>query len=493
MQRSESEPGEAHAGVEKHKSGLIKTIGLFTAVTVVLSSMIGSGVFKKVAPMSDNLMSPELVLSCWLLAGVISLLGSLTNAEIAGLIAEPGGQYVYFKKMYGRAFAFFYGWSSFAVIQSSSQASIAYVFAQSVNALAPLPRLSSGIEEISIFGFIYPLRNLGVKLLTVSLLALLASINYRGVRYGSSVSRVFTTAIVICIVGIIILGLSIGGGSMENIYRDASGYLTSKVNTSSLGLIGAIFTSMVSAFWAYDGWNNLSFLGGEVKNPKRTIPLALIIGVSIVTCIYMLINFTYLFVMPIDEMIAVFNTPNSIAAIEVIKKFLGPVGALGMSLLILVATFGSVNSSILSTSRVYFAMARDGLFFKQAAKVHPRFSTPSVALLMQFVWSSVLVFSGSFDQLTDMLIFAAFIFYGAGAFGVFVLRRKMPDAPRPYKALGYPILPAIFVLFCISLVGISLIERPLESFTGLFLIFSGLPFYYFWKKNKGADTNEEGE
>lgn len=489
MERSDSVIQDVKNKEEKHKSGLIKTIGLFTAVTVVLSSMIGSGVFKKVAPMSDNLLSPELVLFCWLLAGFISLLGSLTNAEIAGLIAEPGGQYVYFRKMYGKAFAFFYGWSCFAVIQSASQASIAYVFAQSLNSLAPLPRLSSHLEEISLFGFLYPLRNLGVKFLTVSLLALLASVNYRGVRYGSSVSRVFTTAIVICIVIIIILGLSVSGGSLSNIYTDASGYMESKVNTSGLGLVGAIFTSMVSAFWAYDGWNNLSFLGGEVKNPKRTIPLALIIGVSTVTFIYLLINFTYLFVMPIDEMITVFNTPNTIAAVEVVRKFMGPAGAFCISLLILLATFGCVNSSILSTSRVYFAMARDGLFFKKAATVHPKYSTPSVALLMQFIWSSVLVFSGSFDQLTDMLIFAAFIFYGAGAFGVFVLRRKMPDAPRPYKALGYPVLPAIFILFCILLVGISLIERPQESFTGLFLIFSGIPFYFIWKKKTGVNEN----
>jgi APA family basic amino acid/polyamine antiporter len=489
MQSSGSATRDVQQGVERHKSGLLKSIGLFTAITVVLSSMIGSGVFKKVAPMSDNLMSPELVLLCWLFAGVISLLGSLTNAEIAGLIAEPGGQYVYFRKMYGKTFAFFYGWSCFAVIQSASQASIAYVFAQSINVLTPLPRLSPELESISILGFLYPLKNLGVKLLTVSLLALLASVNYRGVRYGSSVSRVFTTAIVICIFAIVILGLSVSGGSLDNIYTDASGYIGSVVNTSELGLVGAIFTSMVSAFWAYDGWNNLSFLGGEVKNPKRTIPLALIIGVSTVTLIYLLINFTYLFVMPIDEMIVVFNTPNTIAAIEVVRKFLGPGGALCISLLILLATFGCVNSSILSTSRIYFAMARDGLFFRKAATVHPKFSTPSVALVMQFAWSSVLVFSGSFDQLTDMLIFAAFIFYGAGAFGVFVLRRKMPDAHRPYKALGYPVLPAIFVLFCILLVSISLIERPQESFTGLFLIFSGLPFYYMWKKNK-AEVSE---
>jgi APA family basic amino acid/polyamine antiporter len=337
------------------------------------------------------------------------------------------------------------------------------------------------MESVNLFEVIYPLQNLGVKLLTVSLLGLLAAINYRGVRYGSSVSGFFTATVVLCIFSIIILGLTVSNGSMENIYTNATGFITSSVNTSSLGLIGAIFTAMVSAFWAYDGWNNLSFLGGEVKNPKRTIPLALMCGVSIVTGIYLLINFTYLYIMPIDEIIAVFNTPNAIAAVEVVRKFLGAGGVLFVSLLILLATFGSANSSILSTSRIYFAMAHDGLFFKKAATCHPVYKTPSVALIMQFAWSAILVFSGSFDQLTDMVIFAAFIFYGAGALGVFVLRRKMPDAPRPYKAIGYPVLPAIFILFCLVLVIVSLIERPFESFSGLVLILTGIPFYLFWR------------
>ncbi|QHT71368.1 amino acid permease [Rhodocytophaga rosea] len=484
-----------------HQSGLLRHIGVFAAVTVVMSSMIGSGVFKKIAPMSDGLQSPGLVLLAWLLAGIVTLMGSLTNAEIAGLIAEPGGQYVYFRRMYGKMFAFLYGWACFAVIQSASQASIAYVFAHSVNTLVPLPQLSPELEAFSLFGVIYPLKNFGVKILTVCLLCLLTTVNYRGVKYGSSVSAVFTSSVVLCIFTIVILGLTISGGSMDNIATNASGFDISRVNTSTSGLLGAMFTAMVSAFWAYDGWNNLSFLGGEVKNPKRTIPLALGIGVSLVTGIYLLINFTYLYVMPIDEMIAVFNTPNTIAAVEVVKKIatsaenffgiahqdtpsiLSLSGITFISTLILLATFGSTNSSILSTSRVYFAMAKDGLFFKKAAYCHPVYKTPSIALLMQCTWSCILVFSGSFDQLTDMLIFAAFIFYGAGAFGVFVLRRKMPDAPRPYKAIGYPVLPALFVLCCIALVTVSLLERPLQSLTGLFLILTGLPFYLSWKKN----------
>lgn len=469
-----------NARTETHPTGLLQRIGLFTAVAVVMGSMIGSGVFKKVAPMSDLLQSPELVLLAWLLAGLITLLGSLTNAEVASLIAEPGGQYVYFRRMYGKAFAFFYGWACFAVIQSASQASIAYVFAQSVNTLIPLPRLSPELEAVSLFGLLYPLQNLGVKLLTVALLGTLAAINYRGVTYGSSMSRLFTTAIVICIVTIVLLGLTIGGGSIANVRADVATFDGAKA--TQLGVIGAMFTAMVSAFWAYDGWNNLGFLGGEVIQPKRTIPTALITGVCTVTGIYLLINFTYLFVLPIDRMIAVFQTPNTIAAVEVVRTFLGAGGVLFVSLLILLATAGCANNSILSTSRIYFAMARDGLFFKRAATIHPRFNTPSVALLVQFGWSSLLVFSGSFDQLTDMLVFAAFIFYGAGAFGVFVLRRKLPDAPRPYRVIGYPVVPAVFILFCIVLVAVSLIERPQESFTGLFLIASGLPFYWMWGK-----------
>lgn len=463
-----------------HSSGLLTKLGLFTALMIVISSMIGSGIFKKIAPMAGELNSGGLILICWLVAGLITLLGSATNAEIAGLIAEPGGQYVYFKKMYGKGFAFLYGWSCFSVIQSASIASIGYVFSESVNAILPLPRLSGSLESFSIFGLFTPLDNFGVKALTITTIIFLTGANYIGVVIGGYINNVFTVLKVLGIVIIIILGLTISGGQIEN-----AGPLLEAPGTeysSSLGLFGAMFAAMLGAFWAYDGWNNIGYLGGEVKNPKRNIPIALFIGVSIVIVVYMITNFTFLYVMPVDEIVNIAKTENSIIAVEVIRKFLGTEGAFLISVLIMVSTFGTTNGSVLASPRIYFAMARDKVFFKSAGNCHSKFRTPHTSLLIQGVWSSILVLSGTFDQLTDMLIFASFIFYGSGAFGIFVLRKKMKDVHRPYKVFGYPWIPGFFVLFCILLVVVTIIQNPRDAGIGLLLVLIGLPFYFIWKK-----------
>jgi APA family basic amino acid/polyamine antiporter len=447
---------------------------------IVISSMVGSGVFKKIAPMSSELGSGGLVLLCWLIPGIITMIGASTNAEIAGLIAEPGGQYVYFKKMYGKAFAFLYGWSCFSVIQSASIASIAYVFAESVNAVIPLPHLSSAAEKFSIFGIFFPLEGFGVKALTIFTILFLTSANYLGVIFGGYITNIFTALKITGIVVIIILGLTLSGGSIDN-----TGPLLEKPGFqygSSLGLFGAMFAAMLAAFWAYDGWNNIGFLGGEVTNPKRNIPLSLFGGVAIVILVYLAINFVFLYVMPVDEIVNVSQTRHSIIAIEVMRKFLNGSGALFISLLIMVSTFGTTNGTILASSRIYFAMAKDNLFFRTAGYHHSKYRTPHISLLMQGLWASVLVLSGSFDQLTDMLLFASFIFYGMGAYGVFVLRRKMKDDYRPYKALGYPVLPAIFVLFCITLVVVTIIQNPRDAGIGLALVLIGIPFYMFWAR-----------
>ncbi|MDX2000877.1 MAG: amino acid permease [Chitinophagales bacterium] len=469
---------------ESKGPGLQKSLGLFTVILVVISSIIGSGVFKKVAPMSLELGSPELVLACWFLAGLVTLLGSLTNAEVAGLIAEPGGQYVYFKHMYGKFFAYLYGWASFAVIQCATTAAVSYVFSQSLDGLlfsqtgAHLPTLTGPITEWSFWGMT-PFANFGVKLLTIGLITILTVVNYRGVKYGGFITNLFASTVVIAIFGIIFLGLFLSQGSMANI--------TSSVASSSIaekGLFAAMFAAMVSAFWAYEGWNNVGFLGGEVINPKRNIPLAFIIGVLLVILLYLLVNLTYLFVLPIDQIISNhLADDNSITAVEVMRHILGNTGAILISILILVATFNCVNSSILTAPRIYYAMAKDKLFFPAVAKVHPTFHTPHIALIVSGIWSSILVLSGSFDQLTDMLVFAAFIFYGAGAFGVFVLRRKMPDAERPYKVIGYPVVPALFILFCITLVIMTLINDPGNAGKGLILILIGVPFYFLWNNS----------
>ncbi|MDZ4710869.1 MAG: amino acid permease [bacterium] len=468
---------------EVHSSGLLTKLGLYTAILIVISSMIGSGVFKKAAPMALDLESGGIMLLCWVIAGIVTLIGAATNAEIAGIIAAPGGQYVYFKEMYGRAFAFIYGWSCFSVIQTASIASIAYVFAESVNAVIPLPHLSESLESYTLFGIFNPLASFGVKALTIITIIFLTTANYLGVIFGGFINNLFTTLKVIGILVIIILGLTLSGGSVSNISplgeNPAATY-----GGSSLGLFGAMFAAMLGAFWAYDGWNNIGYLGGEIKNPKRNIPLALFTGVGIVIGIYLLINFVYLYVMPVNEMIEIANKENTIIAVEVMRKFLGEGGAFFISILIMVSTFGTTNGTILASSRIYFAMAKDNLFFKSCGDIHSKFRTPSTSLLIQGAWASLLVLSGTFDQLTDMLIFASFIFYGAGALGVFILRKKMKTIERPYKALGYPVLPAIFILFCLTLVVVTIIQNPRDAGIGLALVFSGIPFYLFWNRRK---------
>ena len=460
---------------ETHATGLLTRLGLFTAVMVVISSTIGSGVFKKLAPMCQELQSGWLVLSCWLIAGIITLLGALTNAEIAGLIAEPGGQYAYFKSMYGRFFAFLYGWSCFTVIQSASIAAISYVFAQSVNSLIPLPHFGPELEQWCILGTFYPLHSFGVKLVTILTILLLTGANYLGVVFGGMINNIVTVMKIAGVAIIIALGLAIGGGQVSNISA-----LPNPQYQSSLGLFGAMFAAMLAAFWAYDGWNNIGYLGGEVKNAKRNIPIALAVGVVVVMLCYLAINFVYLYVMPTEEVLKYAKAPDCIIAVEVMRKFAGNLGAMFVSILILISTFGASNGSILSSPRIYFAMAHDRLFFQSASHCHPKFKTPSVALIFQGIWASVLVLSGSFDQLTDRLVFAAFIFYGAGALGVFVLRKKMKDQPRPYKVTGYPFIPALFVLFCIVLVVVTTIQNPINAGVGLALMALGIPFYLFW-------------
>lgn len=450
---------------EKHESGLIRRLGPGTAFLLVVSAMVGSGVFKKVAPMAHDTGSAFWILACWILAGLVSWFGALSNAEVASQIAEPGGQYVYFKRIFGRPLAFFYGWTGFTVVQSATAASVAYVFAESVNSLHPLPILSGlGIE------------NLSVKLLTVSVIWIITAINLFGVHQGERVSNLLTSLVIVCIIGITFLCFGKGQGSFENLKMPSEGI-------SSI-TPGALFLGMMSAFWAYEGWNNLGFLAGEIRNPYKNVPLALAGGVGFVMLLYVAINASYLYVMPVSHFQSVYEQGNSIAAVTVVQSFLGPIGSSLIIVVILVATFGSTNNTLMSAARVYFAMARDGLFFKQAAHCHPTYNVPTFALLLQAVWASVLVFSGSFDQLTDMLIFAAFIFYGLGAVGLFVLRIREPNADRGFKVPGYPWVPGLFILFCIALVVNSILERPQESLMGLCLMASGLPFYLFWRRKK---------
>jgi APA family basic amino acid/polyamine antiporter len=465
---------------ENKQGQLVRSLGLLSVFFLVVSSVIGSGVFKKVAPMAEQLQSPLLVLLAWSLGGILTLFGTLSNAEVASMLADSGGEFVYYRKIYNRFFAFLYGWSNFTAIRSASIASIAYVFSQSFNSLLPLPTLSSEWSSITVLGFLTPFDNFGVKMLTVVLVIGLSYINYVGLKLGENFSKVILYIVISSLFMIIVFGFTLGDGSWNNIQTNATDYVSHDWTDSIF--IKSLFAALLSAFWAYEGWSTIGYLGGEIKNPQRNLPLALILGMLFVMAVYLSVNFTYLYVMPIDQLVDNQHSQNSIAAVVVMKHILGNTGGLIISLLILVTTLGCTNTTILAAPRLYFAMAKEGLFFKSAGDLHPKFNTPSTAFIFQAVVVSLLIISGSFDQLTDMLIFASFIFYGATTLGVFILRKKMPDAPRPYKTWGYPVVPALFIVFCVALLIITFASKPREAMMGLSLMLSGIPFYFYWKK-----------
>jgi len=482
------------------KVGLLPALGLFTTISIVVGAVIGSGIFKKSAPMAMQLGSPELLIGVWVLAGILTLFGALTNAEVAGMISATGGQYIFFQEMYGKFSAYLYGWAMFAVVQTGSIASIMYIFSESANQFFSLPHLSAATEAIKFhlpyIGDIFPFADIGVKSLTIAIIVLLSLINYRGVALGGAVQVIFTVLKVIAIGIIIVLAFTSGGGSASNFVQVSATGVPSGVN-----LLGAIMAALTGAFWAYDGWNSITYIAGEVKNPQHTIPRSLFVGMIIIISVYIVVNLAYIYVMPIDAMAKSGFLAMDAAKIifENINPSLATIGVGFIAAAIMISTFGTSNSTILASARLYYAMSREKMFFKSLGEIHPRYRTPGNALLIQAIWSSVLVFSGTFDTLTDMLIFVSWIFYAMGAAGVFILRKKMPDTPRPYKVWGYPYIPLLFVCFASCFVIITLYvdidayisgkSQIINSVFGLFLVALGIPFYiYFeWKKKQRAD------
>jgi APA family basic amino acid/polyamine antiporter len=466
---------------KKNQGELLKSFGLKMAIIIVISAIIGSGVFKKVAPMAQELHMPYLVVLAWVLAGLVVLFGVLSIAELATMFPHSGGPFSWLEESYGKAVSFLYGWSCFTVVQTAAISSVAFVFAGALSTFMPLPRLSPELESMSFLG-LHLLDNMGAKVVSSALIILLTWVNVRGAKKGGNLSMVFTFIITISIVLLICAAF---GGNTGSIATFESKPSSNSTPFSTFGFIGAMVIAMRHAFWGYEGWVALGFIGEEIKEPGKNMPRALVTGISLIILLYALLNTAYLYVMPVDEMLSSIHTDqNKIAAVLVINKMFGDGGAYVISGMILISTFGCTNATILVSSRIYYAMAQKGLFFKRVAKCHSVNNTPHKALLYQCVWACLLVFSGSFDLLTDLVIISAFVFYGLIVFGVIRLRRKLPHLKRPYKTFGYPIVPVVFVLFCMVLLAISFYESPGKSVVGLVMIFSGLPFYYFWKKSK---------
>ena len=457
---------------------LKRVIGLPTSILLVTGIMIGSGAFKKIAPMSQALMSEPYILLVWISAGLITMFGAFTYAGLSGMTSETGGIYEYLRLIYGDFVAYLLGWTYFTIVGSGSIAALAYVFSQSADALFHFPLFQTALADYSIAGFIYPFRGLSIKIIAITMIILLTVINIRGVKNAGKLNNVVTAAKILGILLLISAGIFYAG--------EPAAMLPGRISIKPLtgpALFSGFFGALLSALWAYDGWANITFVTGEIKNPQRNLPYAIIGGVGIATFLYVLLNYVYMQVLPVEQLARI--PEHKIAAAVVSETLFGRAGASLIVALILTCTFGALNGCIISYPRISFRMAQEKVFFKKFAWVHPVFKTPYIALGYSCVWSCVLVFSGTFDQITDLVVFSGYLFFGLAAAGLIKMKVRKKIT---MKVIGYPVIPVIIILFSLVLVINTLIVQTRASLLGLLLMFSGVPFYFWFKRKTDLGT-----
>ena len=430
---------------------LLRALGLWETTAIVMGIMIGSAIFIVPAEVTREVGSERAALCVWIISGLLSLFGALSFAELAAMFPQAGGQYVYLREAYGHLVSFLCGWTFFLAVQSGGISTVAVGFAQYLAEFFPI---SPGQQKLA--------GSLAIVALT--------AINYRGVREAGWVQSVLTGAKVGAMVALVALGYAL-------VHGPASGTVTLPT-PSGWGFLSSFGVAMVAAFWAYDGWNNGTFAADEVKNPERNIPLGLILGTAAVVVIYILLNLVYYHVLPL---LTVAQSPR--VAAEAGMRLFGRAGAHWVTLAIIVAMLGCVNGMVLAGARVYYAMARDGLFFRWCGIVHPTFRTPHLSLLFQAAWAILLVILGTYEQLFTFVIFAGWIFYALAALGVIVLRHTRPNLPRPYRVSGYPFVPVVFVIAAGVFILNTILARPLESGVGASIVALGIPAYLLWKRH----------
>jgi APA family basic amino acid/polyamine antiporter len=447
---------------------------LLDSTMLIMGSMIGSGIFLVSAGIAQEVQTPGMLLLVWVVTGVITVFGALSYGELAAMMPKAGGQYIYLKEAYNPLAAFLYGWSLFTVIQTGTIAAVGVAFARFTGVFIPWFSDANILLQLGWFKFS------SNQLLGILCIALLTALNFRAVKSGALVQNILTITKVGALVAMILLGLwagvrgvgSVSHFSLPQTWPDGIGLAT----------VGVFFAAMVGSLFSSDAWNNVTFTAGEVLNPKRNLPLSLAIATIGVSLIYVAINATYLLVLPIDR---IAHAENSRVATAVMNEVLGGTGVYVIAAMIMVSTFGCLNGVILSGARVYYAMAQDGLFFKQAAQLNKN-AVPANSLAFQGAWSIVLTLSGSYNDLLEFVMFAVILFYILTVIGLFILRRTRPDAPRPYKVVGYPVVPAVYILlagtFCITVI----IYKPVYSLAGLGLILLGMPIYYWLERRKRA-------
>jgi APA family basic amino acid/polyamine antiporter len=446
-------------------------------MAVNVANMIGTGVFLKTRVMTCNVGSAKTVLVVWLAAGLLSLAGTFSYSEIAAMMPEAGGDYVYLRRAYGRLVGFLYGWMAFTVARAGSQAALAVGLAIFMNVA-----LGGALERWHVEAGAHA-QNLGLSGLTLVALAAIwtvALINCASVAAGGRTALLLTIAKVGLVLSVGIGAFVFAAGDWGHLAQSGVAGTCEGVASSARGGIAGFGAAMLGALWAYDGWQNVAPLAGEIRDPQRNLPRAFVGGTLAVAALYLFVNAAYYYALTPLE---IANVPaSSSVATEVLKRFLGPLAVSMTAVALMVSSFGALHASVLANSRIPFAMARDGLFFRSLALLSPRSNVPVRAILAQAVWASVLALSGSYDTLTDSVIFASWLFYGLVTASLFVFRKTMPDAPRPYRALGYPVVPMIFLFVTAALLINTFVASPREALRGVALLGAGLPFYWYWTR-----------
>jgi APA family basic amino acid/polyamine antiporter len=485
---------------------LVKGLGLTSATMLVMGSMIGSGIFIVSAEISREVSSPALLIGAWLVTGFLTIVGALSYGELAAMMPRAGGQYVYLRESLGPLWGFLYGWTLFLVIQTGTIAAVGVAFGKFLGIF--WPAISSShwlggfwqVPEWHVGPMV--LGNMKVGLNTQNLVAiivvvLLSVINIFGIKTGALIQNVFTAAKVSALLGLIIFGVLLGRNAQAvaanfgaNFWKNAGlgtlhdvggGVLVSTLTALAIAQVGSLFSA--------DAWNNVTFTAGEVKNPSRNLPLSLALGTGVVIALYVGCNFIYLSALPL------WGSPTGTTLLErgiqyaaedrvgtaVMTQMFGAAGGALMAIAIMISSFGCCNGLILAGARVYYAMAKDGLFFRSVARLHPKYKTPAVSLMFSMVWTCILCVSGSYGQLLDYIIFAVLVFYILTIIGLFVLRKTHPEAERPYKAVGYPVLPAIYIVMALFIDVVLLRYKPQYTWPGLCIVLLGIPVYFLWR------------
>jgi len=459
---------------------LVRGLGPIAAISINVGNIIGTGIFLKARVMTCNVGTPLRVIVVWVAAGLLALAGALTYAELTTMRPHAGAEYVITRDAYGRVWGFLNGWSQFLISRTASAAALAVGFAIFMNDLTR-GRLDVVYFNVHVpfFGLEIPFGHIQVVALIT--LAVTTLINCAAVGATGHVASFVTILKVIVVLGVGVAAFFYQDGSWSHLTMANTGGACEGVAVTSGGFAG-FAAAMLGALWAYDGWNNVSYMAGEVKNPERNLPLALIASMLIIIALYVIVNVSYYYVMNPTQVASVSAT-SSVAA-ESIGRVLGPVAVTLMAGVMLLSSWGSLQTSILGTARIPYAMARDGVFFQSLARVSKNTRVPIIALMVQGVWAGVLAVSGKFDQLTDLAIFAFWLFYGMVTASVFVFRHREPEAQRHYRTWGYPLVPAVFVLVTIYLIGFTLYNAPFLSFLGLLIIVAGLPVYWYFTRKR---------